>query len=318
MGLRKEPVFWIPGGMGIEPLKPVGEPDAANSRIRFDVRLGELCGHRSLHRFLGGEAQPVASAARDGSAPGRASRYCGRGRYAHLAARLQVIAQPRRGNRPHFLFYGPLLSGDGLVQQGSDPRQCRAASRLGGDKLGVERAGQARDDFVLHVEEIGQRLVKPLGPEMIAGFGGASLSSASTTCYLPRDVRVAWPISPPGTPQQAWSVGPVKSVQSVIHPPRNLFRVEDRPQEIGRLVVDGLALAMPDRTPWRLRPLVCQGLGFVGTILTRERQRGLNLRIGRRPASRTPCDADGIAHNVLALGFAKFERKAATRRTCRG
>ena len=30
---------------------------------------------------------------------------------------------------------------------------------------------QARDDFVLHVEEIGERLVEPLGPEMIAGFG---------------------------------------------------------------------------------------------------------------------------------------------------
>ena len=45
------------------------------------------------------------------------------------------------------------------------------ASRLGGDKLGVERARQPRDDFVLHVEEIGERLVEPLGPEMIAGFG---------------------------------------------------------------------------------------------------------------------------------------------------
>ena len=45
------------------------------------------------------------------------------------------------------------------------------ASRLGGDELGVERARQARDDFVLHVEEIGERLVEPLGPEMIAGFG---------------------------------------------------------------------------------------------------------------------------------------------------
>ena len=45
------------------------------------------------------------------------------------------------------------------------------ASRLGGDELGVERACQPRDDFVLHVEEIGQRLVEPLGPEMIAGFG---------------------------------------------------------------------------------------------------------------------------------------------------
>ena len=45
------------------------------------------------------------------------------------------------------------------------------ASRLGGDEFGVQRRRQARDDFVLHVEEIGQRLVEPLGPKMIAGFG---------------------------------------------------------------------------------------------------------------------------------------------------
>ena len=45
------------------------------------------------------------------------------------------------------------------------------ASRLGGDKLGVQRACQPRDDFVLHVEEIGQGLIEPLGPEMIARFG---------------------------------------------------------------------------------------------------------------------------------------------------
>src|SRR5271165_4340035 len=31
-----------PGEMGFEPLKPVGEPDAANSRIRFDVRVEAL------------------------------------------------------------------------------------------------------------------------------------------------------------------------------------------------------------------------------------------------------------------------------------
>ena len=37
--------------------------------------------------------------------------------------------------------------------------------------MGVKRACQARDDFVLHVEEIGQGLVEPLGPEMVAGFG---------------------------------------------------------------------------------------------------------------------------------------------------
>ena len=31
-----------PGEMGFEPLKPVGEPDAANSRIRFDLRVEAL------------------------------------------------------------------------------------------------------------------------------------------------------------------------------------------------------------------------------------------------------------------------------------
>ena len=31
-----------PGEMGFEPLNPVGEPDAANSRIRFDVRVEAL------------------------------------------------------------------------------------------------------------------------------------------------------------------------------------------------------------------------------------------------------------------------------------
>ena len=31
-----------PGEMGFEPLKPVGEPDAANLRIRFDVRVEAL------------------------------------------------------------------------------------------------------------------------------------------------------------------------------------------------------------------------------------------------------------------------------------
>jgi hypothetical protein len=44
-------------------------------------------------------------------------------------------------------------------------------SRLSGDELGVERARQTRDDFILHVEEIGERLIKSLGPEMIPGFG---------------------------------------------------------------------------------------------------------------------------------------------------
>ena len=45
------------------------------------------------------------------------------------------------------------------------------APRLSGDQFGVQRARQARDNFVLHVEEIGEGLVKPVRPEMIAGFG---------------------------------------------------------------------------------------------------------------------------------------------------
>ena len=46
-----------------------------------------------------------------------------------------------------------------------------SATSLSCDKLGVERARKARDDFILHVEEIGERFVEPLGPKMIAGFG---------------------------------------------------------------------------------------------------------------------------------------------------
>ena len=51
---------------------------------------------------------------------------------------------------------------------------CRARSarsRLGLDELGIERVGEPRYHFVLHVEQIGDRLVEPFGPEMLAGFG---------------------------------------------------------------------------------------------------------------------------------------------------
>jgi hypothetical protein len=44
-------------------------------------------------------------------------------------------------------------------------------SRLGGNELGVQNACEARDDFVLHIEEIGERLVESLRPKMIARFG---------------------------------------------------------------------------------------------------------------------------------------------------
>src|ERR1700677_1061947 len=38
-------------------------------------------------------------------------------------------------------------------------------------KLIAERICQTPDDLVLHIEEIGKRLVKPLRPEMTAGLG---------------------------------------------------------------------------------------------------------------------------------------------------
>ena len=34
----------------------------------------------------------------------------------------------------------------------------------------VKRIGEPRDDLVLHVEEIGERLVEPLGPEVMTRF----------------------------------------------------------------------------------------------------------------------------------------------------
>jgi hypothetical protein len=43
--------------------------------------------------------------------------------------------------------------------------------RLSCDHLGIQRIRQSRHDFVLHVKEIGDRLVEPLGPKVIFGFG---------------------------------------------------------------------------------------------------------------------------------------------------
>ena len=44
------------------------------------------------------------------------------------------------------------------------------APRFGADQLRVKRIGEPRDDLVLHVEEIGERLVEPLGPEVMTRF----------------------------------------------------------------------------------------------------------------------------------------------------
>ena len=50
-------------------------------------------------------------------------------------------------------------------------RRLFGAPRLVGDEFGIQRARQARDDFILHVEEIGEGFIKPVRPEVIAGFG---------------------------------------------------------------------------------------------------------------------------------------------------
>src|SRR3984957_10786668 len=50
-------------------------------------------------------------------------------------------------------------------------RRLFGASRLGGGELVVQCAGETGDDLVLHIEEIGARLVETLGPEMISRFG---------------------------------------------------------------------------------------------------------------------------------------------------
>ena len=49
---------------------------------------------------------------------------------------------------------------------------CRllAAPRFGGNQLRPQLIGEASDDLVLHSEEISQRLVKAVGPKVIAGL----------------------------------------------------------------------------------------------------------------------------------------------------
>ena len=42
---------------------------------------------------------------------------------------------------------------------------------LSHDELGIQRVGEPRYDFVLHIEQIGDGFVETFGPQMIAGFG---------------------------------------------------------------------------------------------------------------------------------------------------
>ena len=43
--------------------------------------------------------------------------------------------------------------------------------RLSLNEFGIQCVGEPRYNFVLHIEEIGDGLVEPLGPKMIAGLG---------------------------------------------------------------------------------------------------------------------------------------------------
>ena len=42
--------------------------------------------------------------------------------------------------------------------------------RLGLDELGIQCVGEPRYDFVLDIEQIGDRFVEALGPQVISGF----------------------------------------------------------------------------------------------------------------------------------------------------
>src|SRR5271166_4333764 len=57
-------------------------------------------------------------------------------------------------------------------------------ARFGRGDLGFERVRQSRDNLVLHVEEIGDRLVETLGPEVAAALGFSCSNSSRTTPSL--------------------------------------------------------------------------------------------------------------------------------------
>ena len=47
----------------------------------------------------------------------------------------------------------------------------RGTARLGGDQCRVKLAREVRDYFVLHVEDVGERLIEPFGPQVRATLG---------------------------------------------------------------------------------------------------------------------------------------------------
>ena len=122
----------------------------------------------------------AAAKAAEGSSRQTELRLRSRPRAPMPIERVDVVGIERRSRdrksrapAPHCQGSCPLLNQASLGNRGPSSRDSASfrASRLGGDELGVQRARQPRDDFVLHVEEIGERLVEPLGPEMVAGLG---------------------------------------------------------------------------------------------------------------------------------------------------
>jgi hypothetical protein len=63
------------------------------------------------------------------------------------------------------------------------------ASGLCTEELAVERAREARNDFVLHVEEVGERLIEPLGVPESLGLTGTVLKNYRQNTRLGLRVR---------------------------------------------------------------------------------------------------------------------------------
>ena len=49
-------------------------------------------------------------------------------------------------------------------------QRCLRSPCLSGHELGIQCVSKPGDNFVLHIEQIGDGLVEPLGPQVIAGL----------------------------------------------------------------------------------------------------------------------------------------------------
>ena len=97
---------------------------------------------------------------------------------------LEVVADP-----PHIFGCEPSVH-IGLRPEeqvrGAGARRSLRLPRLRSDHLRGESVGQPRDNLVLHVEQVGQRLVKPLRTEMMARLGVDQLDvDVQVACVAP-------------------------------------------------------------------------------------------------------------------------------------